>query len=418
MQTNKFRYTYWVLVLGLFFLSTSCVEEYWPELDEGVEQFLIVDGKISNFSGPYTVKLSYTSSLADTTFIPSTSATVTIIDDQGNKEILSETEAGVYKTDPAGIQGIVGRSYKVSIELNDGKIYKSTFEELLKPVKVELIEQETEWQYARNVLETDQEGFQFYVSSEQSGSTQTYLSWEIEETIEYHSEYRIFFYYDGTIESKGESNFYGSRAMRRTDSLFYCWKTQILAERYNYSLEHLNIPEVKKQPLHFIPFSDDRLRFGYNILVKQYTISKAAYTYRKYLKEQNENQGDLFTTQPFQIKGNISNIQDPSEPVLGYFTVAGASVGPRIQVRANLGIKYEETICYASSDSDYIHNHIIRSTAADWPLYFTFYFFEFRDPPATLFAYVGQDCLDCTRHGGVAIEPDFWQEWYKNKDYE
>jgi len=410
MQANRFKYNYWVFFFGLFLLTTSCVEDYWPELNESDKQFLVVDGKISNFIGPYTIRLSLTNSPEDTSFVPQTSATITIIDNNGNSEVLEENDPGIYKTATGGIQGVIGHSYKVRIELSNGKIYESEYEELLNPIGVEEVYYKEEWQYAQNELEIDQEGYHFYVNSNRSSSTQTYLSWEIEETYEYHSEYQIFYFYDGSIKSEGESNLYGLKKMKNRDSLYYCWKTQKLPKKFSYSLEHLAVPEAKKQPLHFIPFTDKRLRFGYNILIKQYTISKAAYTFLDHLEKQNKNQGSIFTTQPFQIRGNLKNIQDPTEQVLGYFMTVGGALGPRMQTRVPTYLQYEKVICFADPSPGYIHNRIRTSTSSDWPIYFTYYFFEFGDPPGTFLAYVSPNCLDCTRHNGIAIKPDFWQE--------
>lgn len=419
MRANKFKTIQWFIVLGTLLTMSSCVEKYWPEIIATDDHFLVVDGKISNLPGPYTIKLSYSSSILDTLFIPISSATVSILDDQGNIEILRETGSGTYITRADGIQGIVGRSYKVTIQLETGEDYESEFEQILNPIEIENITHKQEWQYAQNVLEEDHEGFQFYVDTRGESSSNTYFYWEIEETFEYHSPFRILYYYDGTIESEGESNFYGIQDMRKQDTLFYCWKTQHLLENLRYSLENLNAQEAHTIPLHFIPFGDERLRYGYNMHIKQYVVSEEANTFLSALEEQNENQGTLFTTQPYQIRGNIFNTQNKSELVLGYFIAASGSVGPRIQVRAPWR-RYDDVICYADPSPDFIHHRVSTSTPDEWPIYFTDFPYENNTvfPPVIIFifAYVAPNCLDCTRHGGHTNKPDFWQEWNKNQE--
>lgn len=413
---NSKRSPYWFIIWGvsLLVLSTSCVEKYWPELITDTDHFLVVDGKISNLSGPYTIKLSNSSSILDTLFIPISSANVTILDDQGNKELLTEEDPGIYKTSFDGIQGIVGRSYKVNIELANGEIYESAYEKLLSPVGIGEVYFEKEWQYAHNETETDQEGFQFYVKSETSLQTDNYFFWEIEETFEYHSSYRIYFMYNGKENNNALFEGLAIREMVNIDTLYYCWKTQNLKEILSYGIESIDQSPVENLPLHFIAQDDERLRWGYNILIKQYTISKQAFTFLEYLKKQNNDQGELFTTQPFQIRGNIFNIQNPSEPVLGYFMVASGASTPRIQTRARGGLYYESPICYWDT---VVSSNIFRlenSIEEDWPLFFSYFNFPgVSDPllgPVLILNYIAPPCIDCRRQGGVTIKPEFW-EW-------
>ncbi len=419
MHMNKLKNIPWIVVFGFFLVTTtSCVEKYWPVLSLG-ESFLVVDGGINNFPGPYTIKLSYSSSLTDTLFIPISSARVSILDDRGNEEILIQNSPGIYKTSSLGIQGIIGRSYKVSILLENGETYESELEELLEPINVEELIAEEEWQYAQNILEVDQEGLRFNVKTKANSTSNTYLIWEIEETYEYHSVAPIMYYYDGSILSEGSSNNFGLQRMKNMNSLFCCWKTETLSQNFHYSFENMSSDEAHQIPLHFIPYGDKRLRYGYNIQVNQFVISKDAYTFINELEKQNENQGTLFTTQPFQIKGNILNTLNPSEIVLGYFKVASGSLGPRIQVRAPWR-RYKRPICYTLTSDSLIHNFLISSNSDDWPLYFTDYPFE--NPMNTLeniiiFAYVAPSCVDCTRHGGTTNKPYFWEEWNKAIDY-
>jgi len=180
MQANKYWLKKITVIIVLVFSFTSCVEEYWPELKKDNQQLLVIEGKITNLPGPYTIKLSTSSDVNDTLHYPLSSANVTIIDILGNSEILVETDPGIYKTSVNGIQGIIGLSYKIKVELNNGKLYESEFEEMLNPVEVEKVEVEESWRLAENSLENDEEGFQFYITTKQSESPNTYFFWEME----------------------------------------------------------------------------------------------------------------------------------------------------------------------------------------------------------------------------------------------
>lgn len=412
MQASKYRLITRLATIALFFVLTSCVQEYWPDLNTNNEQLLIVDGKISNFPGPYIVKLSSSSALNNLIENPVKMANVSIIDLEGNQENLTETSPGTYKTSPDGMRGIIGHSYQIKIDLNNGKHYESKFEELLPPVDVDSVYVEEKLQIGENVIESDKEGYQFYVNSKMASNAKTYFYWEIEETYEYHSDYKIIFLYDGRRYDPTEDNPFGLARTVNKDSLFYCWKTQMVPELFSYSTEYLSIPTISKLPLHFIPFTDERLRFKYGIQVKQYTISEDAYVFLDKLKQQNSNQDALFSTQPFQIRGNVVNLDDPSEPVLGYFMAASGVNSQRLLTKAPGRIRYDETKCYADTSMITIMYKIQFTPPANLPIFFTTVYFDVEAGivPPDYTAYVRQDCLDCESKGGVVLKPEYW-DW-------
>ncbi|MBN2237924.1 MAG: DUF4249 domain-containing protein [Bacteroidales bacterium] len=415
MRANRTKIIHALLTFLVLTLTSSCVEEYWPELNTDTNQLLVIDGRISNFPGPYTVKLSRSSSIQDGFNIPLSLAKVSIMENTGDSELLHEVAPGTYKTSVGGIQGIIGNAYKIRIETNAGKIYESEFETLMTPVEVDNVKVEESVKFAENSLETDQEGYQFYVSSKRGHDAKTYLFWEIEEVYEYHSDYKIIFLYKGgSLNEPTEYNPYGLSPTLNEDTLFHCWKYQNVADRFSYSTEYLSEPIVNNLPLHFIPFTDERLRQKYSILVKQYSMSEEAYTFMKTLEEQNSNQDNLFTSQPYQVRGNVFNVDDQTEAVLGYFMVAGGAAGERLLTRAPARVRWDMTLCRADTSALVIKNHIHSARTMDLPLYFTFVYFENPNNPMgealEVTAYVNQDCLDCTSLGGTAIKPEFW-DW-------
>jgi hypothetical protein len=399
----------------MLFLANSCVEEYWPELSTEANQMLVVDGKISNFSGPYTVKLSYSSSINQEVDNPTTSALVSLVDNLGNTENLVEISPGNYSSSTGGMQGIIGRSYKIKIQLSNGKKYESDFEELKQVVEVENLAVEESVQLADNDLESNQEGYQFYINSKLASSAKTFFYWEIEETYEYHSDYRIIFLYRGRRYPVTQYNPYGLAKVINEDTLFYCWKTRIVPERFTYSTEYLSSPIIKNLPLHFIPFTDDRLRYKYSILVNQYSISENAYTFLDQLNKQNNNQDALFTTLPFQVRGNIKNVDDSNEAVMGFFMAASGTKSNHLLTKAPDHIRYTSTLSFADTSSLKIKNVLNTTLAISYPIYFTsLYFQNPNDPMAEadeVTAYVErQECIDCQKKGGTAKKPEYW-DW-------
>jgi hypothetical protein len=102
----------------------------------------------------------------------------------------------------------------------------------------------------------------------------------------------------------------------------YCWKNS----RSGDILTGILLPgqqSIRKVPMNFIsPERSDRLTVQYSILVKQYSISPQEYNFWENMRQVSESAGGIYDTQPYAVVNNIHNVDDPSERVLGYFTVS------------------------------------------------------------------------------------------------
>jgi hypothetical protein len=108
--------------VSIFYLivSGSCIVQFVPELVED-QDLLVVEGLITDQPGPNTVKLSKSLPLGTmSSAIPLGGCSVQISDDLGNYYNLYETGYGIYTTDSASFQGVIGRSYTLHIGLFPG----------------------------------------------------------------------------------------------------------------------------------------------------------------------------------------------------------------------------------------------------------------------------------------------------------
>ena len=143
------------------------------------------------------------------------------------------------------------------------------------------------------------------------------------------------------------------------------------------------------------------------MLVKQYAISQAAYDFWKLQEDQSENAGTLFDPIPAKIPGNISNPDDPGEPVLGFFEASGVSTS-----RIFISNEILPSQVYVPSDFEYCKfQALINPTperinyllANGW-LYIDDYF-DRDDLVVRLTNHI--TCLDCTLTG-TNIRPGYW----------
>ena len=80
-----------------------------------------------------------------------------------------------------------------------------------------------------------------------------------------------------------------------------------------------------KKPFGFVPNNqlEQKLHHKYSLLVKQYSLGQEAFHYWNELKKTSQEQGGLYDRQPALLKSNMQNVNDETEIVLGFFSMAG-----------------------------------------------------------------------------------------------
>jgi len=108
-----------LFMTGALILS-SCEKVIDVDLNDSSPQ-IVIEGNITDQTGPYTVRLSKSVNFDELNdFPPISGATVQISDDAGNSEILPETSPGTYTT--VALQGTPGRTYTLDVTI-DEQIY-------------------------------------------------------------------------------------------------------------------------------------------------------------------------------------------------------------------------------------------------------------------------------------------------------
>lgn len=107
-----------ILTALIVIIATSCTERIDIELDETYTR-LVVYGTITTDTTTQYITLSKTTSYYYNELPPPvTGATVSITDDLGSNEILTETDPGKYATSPL-FAAVQGRTYTLDIELGE-----------------------------------------------------------------------------------------------------------------------------------------------------------------------------------------------------------------------------------------------------------------------------------------------------------
>ncbi|HEX8060227.1 MAG TPA: DUF4249 family protein, partial [Cyclobacteriaceae bacterium] len=188
------------------------------------------------------------------------------------------------------------------------------------------------------------------------------------------------------------------------DQVYTCWRTQDSQDVLTISTRKLSEDVVSMYPINFIPRGSRKLSRTYSIIVEQRAISQEEFEYWELIKKTTENLGGLFDPLPSQVIGNITNDNDPSEQVLGYFT-GGYVKEQRIFVKfgdipGNLQVveAYDfvcETRAIPYSKPEQSGSDVLLSTIGT---------------PPTAWLVGTPNCSDCTTLSGVNVKPSFWPQ--------
>ncbi len=332
-------------------LLSSCIKRFEPEIKNPDAVKYIIDGQVNRGDSIQVVKVSTTSSLFKPMERPVSGCIVKIIDGKGTEYPATDVWNGKYEAVIPENELVPGAIFKVDIQVATGDHIVSDFDEIQDcPVLNSVY-------YFRKEFPTQNpfyftKGIQFYLDFNATNITCRNFRFDVIETWEYTATFPDY-------------------AERRV-----CWVTSKVRDIFVITTKNQIQNIYTHFPLHFVDnYSSQRLRFGYSLLVSQYSLSDAAWLYWQKLKVNTDEQGGLYESQPMQIKGNMHNLTDPSRDVLGFF---GASTknSRRIFVSNVPGLPDEFVECRPVTDPN-----------------------ERPNP----------ECKDCTaKVGGTNIMPDFW----------
>lgn len=112
-------------ILAVAVLFFSCEENIDVDLDESLDPVLIVEGSITTDTTAHLVKLGWSGDYLDNSPLLNVTGAYVSISDGENIFTLAEIEEGLYATGDS-VHGEYGKSYTLTIELQDGRIFTAT----------------------------------------------------------------------------------------------------------------------------------------------------------------------------------------------------------------------------------------------------------------------------------------------------
>jgi len=277
-MTKKFLIQ-WCMVATLVLLG--CEDPISIDLPAG-ESFVVVEGWITDQPGPYRIRLSETLPFdSPETNPPVSNAVVSIFTNRGTATVLTEDPGspGDYLTDSSTFTGIPGISYTLEVRIDEKVIISSS--ELLKesPIFDTLTSTFVENIFVPETLSFTS-GYLVTGFVSDPDTREDYYRWEITE--------------NGFVYEKAQN------LVLITDRFFN-------GKTFGFELSSI-----------LFHLSD-------TVTIQQYSLDKQSFEFLRNLNIQAIGLGKSSSTPPSLVRGNLQNIRDTDEIVLGYFGASGVS---------------------------------------------------------------------------------------------
>jgi hypothetical protein len=343
------------LLFWLLFLLISCVDPVDLPINATVN-VLVVDGTITNLPEPQLIRINR--SKADPLtgrfgYTPITKATVTVVVDSTQFILCHETEAGTYQL-PSDFKGHIGHSYQLRITLSEGTQYISTPQVMESVAPIGRVSSRFNSGSLPAHLPLDggfRAGHDISIDWQDPANQRNYYRWEwklwekqswcrscqqgiyVVNTILPHTYKDATFYVSGNDTYENcfvPVNYHETGQPKFHDELYvydYPCRTDCWEILYSYSLnvfddQYNNGGFIRGRNIAQIPYYDSTACL---VEIRQLSLTRQAHAYFSLFEQQTQNTNGLTDSPPSAPVGNIRNIANSQEPVVGYFTASAVS---------------------------------------------------------------------------------------------
>lgn len=355
----------------------GCKKPYNPPPVAGDGSYLVVEGVINSGADSTIIKLSRTVNISSKiTTNPVSGATLTVESDQNAIYPLTEITAGKYGA--PGLNLDASHQYRLRIKTLDDKQYLSDFVPVNITPPIDSV--------GYNIVSVPDTGLQIYVNTHNSNSSTRYYRWEYSETWRFHAAYFSLFISNGSSIVERQPNQWR----------FFCFASDSSSDIVLASSAKLQNNIIYQNPLTVISSTSEKVELQYSMLLREYALTPDAYTFWTNLKKNTEQLGSIFDAEPSQIKGNIHNVNNPNEPVIGYISACTVQSKRIFISRNNLPDLWKPAYpytCQIDSDGSQGPGFLIPQ-----PNDFV---------PMSGSTYTSSICADCTLRGTQTVPP-YW----------
>ena len=352
---------------------SACVDRINFDVEVKSNFPIVIDGFISDQPGPYTIKVSKAFDIDSKASMktPASVKELSILDDLGNSEMLSEVSEGTYQSNANGMKGVVGRAYRLRVELLTGQVYESKPDTIHKPGKVDSVYYKFEEEEVGELGNTKY-AFDIYFDASKELSNNIYFQWTFISTFKVITNAELDYSAPcGDADCKGCSicNFAvkcsGIRNIakipRRPDAIFIrfkpcecctCWYN-IFNEKPILSGNLFSTAgKFKEVKAGSVPVHEWIFQHKIYAEVAQRSLSHQAYTFFKAINDQKEAVNSLFQPISGKIASNFTQISGSENPIEGLFYAT--SVSSKAIIITKKDVPVGQTYIFPIRGSDYV----------------------------------------------------------------
>jgi len=381
---DKVIYILIVVVIIIY----GCVKPYTPATTTTNANVSVVEGIINTGADSTIIKLSRTVIVTSaTTANPETKAIITVENAQATVGTLTETVKGTYGVPALNLDNT--KQYRIRIKTSNGKTYVSDLVDAKVTPPIDSVG------YAINST-----GLQVYVNAHDATNNTRYYKYTYDETWQFHAMYQTGYISNGTALSERTP----------VQQIYYCYGNETSANTVINSTAALTQDVVYQFPITANAATSEKIETKYSIYITQFGLTPEAYTFWENLKKNTEELGSIFDAQPSQLIGNIHNLTDASERVIGYISAGTVQIKRVYITKAQLPPGWQTAYPYAcdldtaliSQPSPFKYADVT-ATLISIPIHG-----YARSPFTNGYVYTEPDCADCTTRG-VITQPSFWK---------
>lgn len=315
MYHMSFKISHTTLMIFPAMLSVcACVEPFDVET-QNYESVLVVEATITDELKSQDIILSRAYRLDGDASLPENNAEVSVIENDGREYQFNETEPGKY-TSAEMFAAKTGSDYRLVVSTSDGRSYSSD------TAQSEISNSDTiDSLYAlRTTDKSGTDGVEVYIDNANSNTNARFYRYEYEETYKFVAPFWVS---NDLVETpEGSSRLELIPKIREEQT---CYRSEKLNTILLGSTNAFQENRLTRFPILFIENGSYSLRYRYSVLVRQFIISQAAYTFYETLRDFSGNESIFSENQPGFFAGNIISETDRNEKVVGFFDVSSVS---------------------------------------------------------------------------------------------
>ncbi|MEM8900810.1 MAG: DUF4249 family protein, partial [Bacteroidota bacterium] len=314
------------LVATLCFLN-GCIEAV--ELKEKTEskRELVIQAVLYAGTGRNIVELGFSQELGIVIPIPEEGADVSVTDQQGNIYSFEEESSGTYVWDNKTRPILAGEAFKLNVKTKTGEAFSSETETVPGYIPVKKIYYEVRQdEFINEIGNPLTKNFvDVFVDIDLTGvETTSLLRWETN---------NVYLFWEVNKPKPPCSPFYTPDVCYIYDGKMQPEEVLLLDGRENANSEINRIWVGRKQ----LDSTFNQLN-GFEVI--QHSVTKSSFSYWEDVSKVVSQGGSIFDAPPAAVRGNISNVDNPLDQVLGSFELVNSDTAHLLIYKTDLAPEY------------------------------------------------------------------------------